>query len=84
MPGPTPMNRRKDALLGAARIVELVNTIGHAHDPAACATVGMIQAYPSRAMSFPGRCSSASTSATPTTRNTLGVDGCCPSAGLPA
>ena len=37
--GPTPMNRRKDALLGAARIVELVNAIGHAHDPAACATV---------------------------------------------
>ena len=36
--GPTPMNRRKDALVGAARIVELVNQIGHAHDPAACAT----------------------------------------------
>ena len=32
--GPTPMNRRKDALLGASRIVELVNKIGHDHDPA--------------------------------------------------
>jgi len=40
--GPTPMSRRKDALLGAARIVELVNAIGHAHEPSACATCGMI------------------------------------------
>ena len=27
------MNRRKDALLGASRIVELVNAIGHATIP---------------------------------------------------
>ena len=26
--GPTPMNRRKDALLGAARVVDLVNKVG--------------------------------------------------------
>ena len=52
--GPTPMNRRKDALLGAARIVELVNQIGHAHDPAACATCGMIQAYPNSRNVIPG------------------------------
>jgi beta-ureidopropionase / N-carbamoyl-L-amino-acid hydrolase len=52
--GPTPMNRRKDALVGAARIVELVNSIGHAHDPAACATCGMIQAYPNSRNVIPG------------------------------
>ncbi len=53
--GPTPMNRRKDALLGAARIVELVNAIGREHDPAACATVGMIQAHPNSRNVIPGR-----------------------------
>ena len=52
--GPTPMNRRKDALLGAARIVELVNQIGHTHDPAACATCGMIQSYPNSRNVIPG------------------------------
>ena len=52
--GPTPMNRRKDALLGAARIIDLVNQIGHAHDPAACATCGMIQAYPNSRNVIPG------------------------------
>jgi N-carbamoyl-L-amino-acid hydrolase len=53
--GPTPMNRRKDALVGAARIVELVNQIGHANDPSACATCGMIQAYPNSRNVIPGR-----------------------------
>ena len=53
--GPTPMNRRKDALLGAARIVELVNQIGHAFDPGACATCGMIQSYPNSRNVIPGR-----------------------------
>jgi N-carbamoyl-L-amino-acid hydrolase len=53
--GPTPMNRRKDALLGAARIVELVNRIGHEHDPAACATCGMIQVHPNSRNVIPGR-----------------------------
>ena len=52
--GPTPMNRRKDALVGAARIIELVNSIGHAHDPQACATCGMIQAYPNSRNVIPG------------------------------
>ena len=52
--GPTPMDRRKDALLGAARIIERVNAIGHAHDPQACATCGMIQAYPNSRNVIPG------------------------------
>lgn len=52
--GPTPMNRRRDALLGAARIVEMVNGIGHAHDPSACATCGMIEAFPNSRNVIPG------------------------------
>ncbi|MCB1612118.1 MAG: Zn-dependent hydrolase, partial [Xanthomonadales bacterium] len=40
--GPTPMPRRRDALLGAAWVIDLVNQIGHAHAPYACATVGML------------------------------------------
>lgn len=53
--GPTPMLKRKDALLGAARIVELVNEIGLGHLPGACATVGMIKAYPNSRNVIPGR-----------------------------
>jgi len=53
--GPTPMDRRKDALLGAARLVELVNRVGLAHQPGACATVGMIDAYPNSRNVIPGR-----------------------------
>jgi beta-ureidopropionase / N-carbamoyl-L-amino-acid hydrolase len=53
--GPTPMARRKDALLGAARIIEAVNAIGWAHEPNACATCGMIQSYPNSRNVIPGR-----------------------------
>jgi len=53
--GPTPMPRRRDALLGAARIVDLVNRIGHAHAPYACATVGMLQVHPNSRNVIPGR-----------------------------
>jgi beta-ureidopropionase / N-carbamoyl-L-amino-acid hydrolase len=53
--GPTPMARRKDALLGAARIVEMVNAIGWAHEPDACATCGMIESFPNSRNVIPGR-----------------------------
>ena len=53
--GPTPMDRRKDALLGAARLVELVNRIGLDHPPHGCATVGMIDSYPNSRNVIPGR-----------------------------
>ncbi|MGH6816285.1 MAG: Zn-dependent hydrolase [Hyphomicrobiaceae bacterium] len=52
--GPTPMKRRKDALLGAARIVELANRIGWDHEPNACATCGMIRSYPNSRNVIPG------------------------------
>ena len=52
--GPTPMHRRRDALVGAARIVELVNAIGHKHHPRAHATVGMITVEPASRNVIPG------------------------------
>ncbi|MEO1694216.1 MAG: Zn-dependent hydrolase, partial [Pseudomonadota bacterium] len=53
--GPTPMDRRKDALVGAARFVDAVNRIGFAHQPNACATCGMIDVYPGSRNVIPGR-----------------------------
>lgn len=53
--GPTPMSRRKDALLGAARVVELVNRVGLQHAPLACATVGMVNVFPNSRNVIPGR-----------------------------
>ena len=52
--GSTPMPRRRDALLGAARIVELVNAIGLAHAPNAVSTVGMLNPYPGSRNVIPG------------------------------
>jgi beta-ureidopropionase / N-carbamoyl-L-amino-acid hydrolase len=53
--GPTPMPRRRDALLGASRVVQLVNRIGLDHAPYACATVGMMQVHPNSRNVIPGR-----------------------------
>lgn len=53
--GPTPMPSRRDALLGAARVIDLVNRIGLEHAPYACATVGMIQNHPNSRNVIPGR-----------------------------
>jgi N-carbamoyl-L-amino-acid hydrolase len=53
--GPTPMPRRRDALVGAARMIDAVNKIGHAHAPYACATVGFIQSSPNSRNTIPGR-----------------------------
>ncbi len=53
--GPTPMARRKDALVGAARMIDAVNRIGHEFQPGACATVGFIQSSPNSRNTIPGR-----------------------------
>ena len=53
--GPTPMNRRRDALVGAARVIDEVNKIGLKHAPYACATVGMVQVHPNSRNVIPGR-----------------------------
>jgi N-carbamoyl-L-amino-acid hydrolase len=53
--GPTPMPRRRDALVGAARMIDAVNRIGHMHAPYACATVGFVQVSPNSRNTIPGR-----------------------------
>ena len=53
--GPTPMATRKDALVGAARIVEKVNQIGLANAPLACSTVGLMQVFPNSRNVIPGQ-----------------------------
>src|SRR5947208_6131517 len=52
---PTPVPRRRDALVGAARMIDAVNHIGHAHAPYACATVGFVQVSPNSRNTIPGR-----------------------------
>jgi len=52
--GPTPMARRRDALVGAAEVVAAVNRIGHEFQPGACATVGMMQVRPNSRNVIPG------------------------------
>ena len=52
--GSTPMPRRKDALLGAARIVELVNAIGLSKAPLGVSTVGMLNPFPNSRNVIPG------------------------------
>ena len=49
------MDRRQDALLGAAKVVSLVNETGLAHAPLACATVGMVNVHPNSRNVIPGR-----------------------------
>ena len=53
--GPTPMPRRRDALVSASKIVQEVNRIGHAHAPDACATVGHMLVSPNSRNVIPGR-----------------------------
>ena len=53
--GPTPMNRRRDALVGASRVVLEVNRIGLANSPLACATVGLLDVGPNSRNTIPGR-----------------------------
>ena len=52
--GPTPMAVRRDALVGAARMVDAVNAIGHGHQPNACATVGVLEVSPASRNTIPG------------------------------
>ena len=53
--GPTPMEIRRDALVGASRIVQAVNRIGLEHLPRACATVGQFVVTPNSRNTIPGR-----------------------------
>ncbi|MBX3273675.1 MAG: Zn-dependent hydrolase [Sandaracinaceae bacterium] len=52
--GPTPMRTRRDALVGAARVIDAVHRIGLEHAPLACATVGLLQVRPNSRNTIPG------------------------------
>jgi N-carbamoyl-L-amino-acid hydrolase len=53
--GPTPMPVRRDALLGAAKVIQLVNEIGLKHAPVAVSTVGMLNVFPNSRNVIPGK-----------------------------
>ena len=53
--GTTPMDRRRDALVGAARMVSEVNRIGVAEDPIGRSTVGVFQSKPNSRNTVPGQ-----------------------------
>lgn len=53
--GPTPMATRRDALVGAARVIDAVNRIGLENAPLACATVGLVEVFPNSRNTIPGR-----------------------------
>ena len=53
--GPTPMPARKDALLGAAKVIQLVNEIALKHAPVAVGTVGMLNVFPNSRNVIPGK-----------------------------
>ena len=52
--GPTPMPLRKDALVCASEMIQLVNQLGHDNAPDACATCGMIKVIPGSRNVIPG------------------------------
>ena len=52
--GATPMTMRKNALLGAARMIERVDAIARAHPPDAVGTVGLIESRPNSRNVVPG------------------------------
>ena len=52
--GPTPMPRRRDALVTSSKIVQEVNRIGKIHAPNACTTVGHLQVWPNSRNVIPG------------------------------
>ncbi|MBX6424911.1 MAG: M20 family metallo-hydrolase [Variibacter sp.] len=52
--GATPMHMRRNALLGAARLVDRVDAIALAHAPLAVGTVGMMEVRPNSRNVVPG------------------------------
>ena len=52
--GATPMPLRKNALLGAARMIERIDAIARAHPPDAVGTVGLIESRPNSRNVVPG------------------------------
>jgi N-carbamoyl-L-amino-acid hydrolase len=52
--GSTPMTLRRNALVGAARLIERVDRIAHEHAPSAVATVGLMEVKPNSRNVIPG------------------------------
>jgi N-carbamoyl-L-amino-acid hydrolase len=52
--GTTPMHLRKNALLGAARLIEQIDAVARAHSPAGLASVGMVEVKPNSRNVIPG------------------------------
>jgi N-carbamoyl-L-amino-acid hydrolase len=52
--GATPMHLRRNALLGAARVIDAIDGIAHAFGPHAVATVGLIDNRPNSRNVIPG------------------------------
>lgn len=55
--GSTPMDRRRDALVGAARVIEAMSRIGAGHPPGGVATVGHLSVTPDSRNVIPGEVS---------------------------
>jgi N-carbamoyl-L-amino-acid hydrolase len=53
--GSTPMDGRKNALIGAARVIQSVDAIARAHPPLAVATVGLLEVKPNSRNVIPGQ-----------------------------
>jgi len=53
--GTTPMDRRRDALLAAARLVEAINSIALAHPPHGVTTAGCLRSSPESRNTVPGK-----------------------------
>lgn len=53
--GSTPMRLRRNALVGAARLVDRVDAIAHAHAPDAVGTVGLLEVTPNSRNVIPGQ-----------------------------
>ncbi len=52
--GATPMRMRKNALVGAARMVEAIEAIAHRHAPLAVGAVGLLEVKPNSRNVIPG------------------------------
>ena len=52
--GPTPMSARRDAMVGAARIIGEIRRIGLLHPPLSCSTVGLMVVHPNSRNVIPG------------------------------